>query len=684
MKMECFVDELVLQIFKSLDANHLIKVSGVCKKWYEVSKSQCLWKKLLLKKWPSQEWLYDKIPVNGLNWLKIYKEFVQYGWYSPDHMRYFVSCNAIEDEPICPELREVLFLRMSSIAQKWMKVSSRDHDMDIGRHFDKNMELFFNIHQLEWCFLDKRRGYLDNIYGRKSRKRTTSNNLEDFIRPYQVIPSCLLMYRFLCMFRSFAVPETGLTFYRIWRFRLKHIETGMVFELCDWKAASSSTFSNGRPNVGVFRDDALELLQFITHPHFIMHPLGLNLRIERLFFYAIRASAGGSVSIFPKRQKPTSKKHMEAVSPRVQAAQAFGNQLYEKPMFPDIEDKLERWRARRKAHLLQPPSPRPTQSNTNPFESMMSLAVSTGPSSRKSSTGNMSNPPSAPSSAPPSAFCSEAETETDSTREFGASDTDSEFDFYENGYVTNCEYFISNSESFDSIEEQHSMQASISDLWEVTSKECTEKLPVIYDIEDDNWYFQMEKQFIPHHPPRLATISLASPQSSNINQSVQDLHLVRPKRKQPASPQPDAPGVSSGHSRPPGYSEFYSLYDLTSDIIEPIPSSLALYRLICLFDFNCSVYVCLDDVSVWQVSMLHKKTRGVIHFKDYNGSFRVAVSLPEAPLLPEGTSSEDMERQEIFAMFDLSEFRAAVTQLLDLLMSENFCHPYGIIAGTVA
>ena len=43
-----------------------------------------------------------------------------------------------------------------------------------------------------------------------------------------------------------------------------------------------------------------------------------------------------------------------------------------------------------------------------------------------------------------------------------------------------------------------------------------------------------------------------------------------------------------------------------------------------------------------------------------------------------------MERHELFAMFDLSEFRAAVTQLLDLLMSENFCHPYGIIAGTVA
>lgn len=33
---------------------------------------------------------------------------------------------------------------------------------------------------------------------------------------------------------------------------------------------------------------------------------------------------------------------------------------------------------------------------------------------------------------------------------------------------------------------------------------------------------------------------------------------------------------------------------------------------------------------------------------------------------------------------DLTDFRLAVAQLLDLLMSESFCHPYGIIAGTVA
>ena len=32
----------------------------------------------------------------------------------------------------------------------------------------------------------------------------------------------------------------------------------------------------------------------------------------------------------------------------------------------------------------------------------------------------------------------------------------------------------------------------------------------------------------------------------------------------------------------------------------------------------------------------------------------------------------------------LSLFRTSVTQLLDLLLSDDFCHPYGTIAGAVA
>ena len=130
--MEGFVDELVLQIFGHLNATQLLRASEVCKNWNEVSKSQMLWRRLLLLKWPSQKWLYQSIPVTSLNWLKIYREFVQYGWYSPDQMKYFLSCNAMEDEPISPGLREVLFQKMSSITQKWTQVEQRDlYDTDV-------------------------------------------------------------------------------------------------------------------------------------------------------------------------------------------------------------------------------------------------------------------------------------------------------------------------------------------------------------------------------------------------------------------------------------------------------------------------------------------------------------------------------------------------------------------------
>ena len=287
---------------------------------------------------------------------------------------------------------------------------------------------------------------------------------------------------FSVMFRSFVVPDNGLTFYRIWRFRIKHIETNMVFELCDWKAASSSTFSNGRPNISSFRDDAMELLQLLTHPHFIMHPLGLNQRIERLFFFAIRASAGGSVSSSSSSNRQqnsySSKKrrHLEPLSPQVQAGRNFGNQLYEKPMFPDIEEKLERWRARRKAHYLSRHSPS-TNITNNPFDSLVALPRTSSVASNLSTSSGCSTLRSVGETS---------ETETDSQQELspttGGSDTSdsSEFDFYENGYVSNCEYFISNTESFDSIEEQHSMQASIADLWQIKNEDvddwCQEKV----------------------------------------------------------------------------------------------------------------------------------------------------------------------------------------------------------------
>lgn len=58
----------------------------------------------------------------------------------------------------------------------------------------------------------------------------------------------------------------------------------------------------------------------------------------------------------------------------------------------------------------------------------------------------------------------------------------------------------------------------------------------------------------------------------------------------------------------------------------------------------------------------------------FPGIFYVDVSVP--------TATDRSESDDV--IFDATEFRAAVTQLLDLIMNENFCHPYGSVAGAVA
>ena len=91
--------------------------------------------------------------------------------------------------------------------------------------------------------------------------------------------------------------------------------------------------------------------------------------------------------------------------------------------------------------------------------------------------------------------------------------------------------------------------------------------------------------------------------------------------------------------------------------------------------------------------MAHKHTGGIVTFLDYNGMFQVYVSTENisAPqhLSSASSSSQDMNRDgtsndDVVLGNLLSEFRTSVTQLLDLLMSDEFCHPYGTVAGAVA
>ena len=95
---------------------------------------------------------------------------------------------------------------------------------------------------------------------------------------------------------------------------------------------------------------------------------------------------------------------------------------------------------------------------------------------------------------------------------------------------------------------------------------------------------------------------------NSISQSVEGLHLKLPKRRCSASH--DHSNSTNQHmigvfpgSAPPGYSDFYSMFDLTSDLIEPIPSSLVLYRY--LISFYLLSHFSVQNISfTWSTQLL--------------------------------------------------------------------------------
>lgn len=278
--MAAFLDEILLHIFGYFDGTTLAKMLLVCKQWRNIAKTPSLWRRLVLIRWPSQRFLYEKASLSHINWINTYQELTLRGNFSPDEMKYFICCRVSGDELTETELRENMFFHMAETMMKWAVPDTFQQEDEFNTPgFNKNFELFFDTHDLKWTFIDKRREYIDDLFSCKTKTSTPAR----FIRPYQVIPSCLVMFRWLCLFRAYVTEEIGLTFYRIWRYRLKHRATGMNFEVYDWKAAMSCTLSNGSPTCASFREDAIELLSILTHPNFLMHPLGVSTRKELYF-----------------------------------------------------------------------------------------------------------------------------------------------------------------------------------------------------------------------------------------------------------------------------------------------------------------------------------------------------------------------------------------------------------------
>ena len=640
MKMDAnkaFLDEILEEIFQFLSVSELARISLVSKQWLRISRAREIWKRHVMRKWPSQRFLYENINTRNLEWFKVYQELEQKSWFSPDDMKYFICCKTFADELVTEELRQNMFGKIVDVAGKWLQVFAYEHD-DNNYEFDKNAELYYDTVKLEWVFLDRRRGYIGDLFPSQKLKTVRKNKKIRHIRPYQVIPSCLVLYRWLCLFGSFASAEDGLTFYRIWRFKLKHQATGMIFEIYDWKAAMNTTFSNGMPGNAAYRNDALELLDILAHPLFIMHPLGPQPVLNEFNSYLACATAGG---ISRPQSQRKAKKKVKVRSPAFNDGKCPENCKHFTAIC-DSDDDNNQSKERRNARRTFSPTQRGSISSVSPRAGCSSLACEQR------------------------SYSSDSSALSDTEGSERESDFESECESPELGYIVNCEFFIIGAHSLD-IEEQHSIQASISDGWMVTHKSRTFSTQVLCNTDDAVWYFSDENDTesslagaaialreFQQLSPRIQSFHARS-QSDNLLQFDMKYHVGNARRPnssanirafspeaEPRHEEPTSPTCPQLMTSFPWQYVSNSLNSLSSNAtslssalafdvgregepllpLEAIPSCLALYRLICLFDLNCSMYKSEDDTSAWSVKMLHKKTGGIANFRDYNGKCR--------------------------------------------------------------
>ena len=69
------LDEIILNILRSLDANEVLKCCLVCKRWHRVANDNSLWHNLVLNRWPSQSAVLGQVSTLTLQWQKLYRYF---------------------------------------------------------------------------------------------------------------------------------------------------------------------------------------------------------------------------------------------------------------------------------------------------------------------------------------------------------------------------------------------------------------------------------------------------------------------------------------------------------------------------------------------------------------------------------------------------------------------------------
>lgn len=595
-------DHLIIEIYKHLSIKQLYYASLTCKRWYLYSKNKLIWYNFVINDWPSQRFFTenlrksndqdDKAYLVNVCWKSVYEEILTWTFYVGDNFEYFLPCIKMNYSLINKYLYSFFLKYQKELLEKWHFPSSIELDryQIFEVDSDNSYELLFDIDQLKWTFISKLDCLKHNIINKNESKM-----MLNFLQPYQVMPSCLLLYRCLSLWNTNLYKnEHNNPFFikskkdKLWSICLKHVKTGLIFELHDWRAALCSTFINGRPFNNVFADDALELLQLLTHPYFA---LPFDLSNDAL----VEENAYFNLNFYFQ-------------NPNDAVALSNNNLQYSDSISAD--DPI---------------------SNQYSTVSIHDIVVS----DRKSS------------------ICT--------------------------GYVCECSKFMAPTDYY--IDNQLSEQKFIVSEWKINSNNkndlaqpiMLEYEPIIFDFHSQEWIIFNENRSL-----LFKCIEKQSIQRIPWNCSRQEC-ICYP-----------CPSV--------------------------IPSSLILYRLICLFKLSLPQYIYdlskefqplinpptifnnidyknggnfdINNVSTWCIKLTHRVTKYSVFLFDYNGSFRCYYSLVSS----DSQDSSNLQTYSGSSGFydglmkndDLKlDFFSSLRNLLSILITDKFAHKNGTVAGSV-
>jgi hypothetical protein len=212
------------------------------------------------------------------------------------------------------------------------------------------------------------------------------------------------------------------------------------------------------------------------------------------------------------------------------------------------------------------------------------------------------------------------------------------------GYFCNCEHFIHRS-SWE-YEEQQMTQAEVATKWEAIIDHPQPTFELVFDSYEEKWLFFCYDAKNLKCPEKLnrQVIEKSLESAKGIRDDSDENEIAGSALKIADSAQENAdsaPTIADAASTStcivtndtsvldcigaaiasiPGTSAEAEQTNLSLGQ-EAMPSSLTLYRLICLFDLASLKYKSSEECCVWSVCLQHRLSRGIVQLKDLNGTY---------------------------------------------------------------